>query len=104
MEKYETSVIPIIEANSDNFTNVEKRIASFFISNKEELDFSAQNISHKLYVSEAALSRFSQKLGFLGYREFIFQYKKTWNKETKVVESYIKRSIKHVRGVTEQKL
>jgi len=93
MEKYETSVIPIIEANSDNFTNVEKRIASFFISNKEELDFSAQNISLKLYVSEAALSRFSQKLGFLGYREFIFQYKKTWNKETKVVESYIKEAL-----------
>jgi len=93
MEKFEDSVIPIIESNSDNFTNVEKRIASFFINNKEELDFSAQNISNQLYVSEAALSRFSQKIGFLGYREFIFQYKKTLNKETKVVEGYIKEAL-----------
>ncbi|PWJ48613.1 MurR/RpiR family transcriptional regulator [Faecalicatena contorta] len=93
MAKFENSVIPIIESNSDNFTNIEKRIASFFINNREELDFSAKSISNQLYVSEAALSRFSKKIGFPGYREFIFQYKKTLNKETKVVESYIKEAL-----------
>lgn len=93
MAKFENSVIPIIEFNSDNFTNVEKQIASFFINNKEELDFSAKSISTQLFVSESALSRFSKKIGFPGYREFIFQYKKTLNNEEKVVESYIKEAL-----------
>lgn len=93
MEKFENNVIPIIESNSDNFTNVEKRIASFFINNKEEVDFSAKSIAARLFVSEASLSRFSKKIGFPGYREFIFQYKKILTKEEKVVESYIKEAL-----------
>lgn len=71
---YLKSVIPIIEANYKNFTAVEKNIADFFRKNEEIMDLSAKNISERLFVSEAALSRFAKKCGYRGYREFIYQY------------------------------
>ncbi|MFR0957923.1 MAG: hypothetical protein ACLSFA_20120 [Roseburia inulinivorans] len=42
------------------------------------MDFSSKNISKRLYVSEAALSRFSKKCGYKGYRELIFLMKRIW--------------------------
>ena len=57
-------------------------IADFFISNREEMDFSSKNISRLLFVSEASLSRFSKKCGFKGYREFLFYYKQGFSSET----------------------
>ena len=71
---YLKSVIPIIEANYKNFTSVEKNIANFFRNNEEIMDFSAKSISNRLFVSEAALSRFAKKCGYRGDREFIYQY------------------------------
>ena len=62
--------------NSYNMTPVERSIADFFLSNTEKMDFSSKNISKRLYVSEAALSRFSKKCGYKGYRELIFSYEK----------------------------
>ena len=77
MEYYVKSVVPIIESNYNNFTNVEKNIADFFIHNQKKIDFSAKAIAEKLYVSEASLSRFAKKCGFHGYREFVYQYKES---------------------------
>ena len=59
-----------------DMTPVERSIADFFLSNTEKMDFSSKNISKRLYVSEAALSRFSKKSGYKGYRELIFSYEK----------------------------
>ncbi len=59
-----------------DMTPVERSIADFFLSNTEKMDFSSKNISKRLYVSEAALSRFSKKCGYKGYRELIFSYEK----------------------------
>lgn len=78
MEYYVKSVVPIIESNYDNFTNVEKNIADFFIQNRKKMDFSAKTISENLYVSEASLSRFAKKCGYRGYREFIYQYEENF--------------------------
>lgn len=47
------------------------------------MDFSSKNISRVLYVSEATLSRFSQKCGYKGYREFIFSYERDLKFEQK---------------------
>ena len=74
MKQFEKSVIPIIESVYSSFTPLEKNIADFFIHNTKRMDFSARNIAQKLYTSEASLSRFAQKCGFSGYREFIFLY------------------------------
>lgn len=78
MEYYVKSVVPIIESNYDNFTTVEKNIADFFIQNRKEVDFSAKAVAEELFVSEASLSRFAKKCGYRGYREFVYQYEKTF--------------------------
>ena len=77
MESYEKSVTPFIESRYDSFSQAEKTIADFFLTNCDETDFSAQNISKKLFVSVASLSRFAKKCGFKGYREFIFKYRES---------------------------
>ena len=38
MQTYGSSVVPMIEANYEMFTVVEKTIADFFISNEKEMD------------------------------------------------------------------
>lgn len=87
MNYYVKSIVPIIESKYDSFTQVEKNIADFFMNNRERLDFSAKEISEKLYVSEASLSRFAQKCGFHGYREFIYQYENSITEDKKIVTS-----------------
>ncbi|WP_416334796.1 MurR/RpiR family transcriptional regulator [Anaerococcus sp. DFU013_CI05] len=74
MPYYVKSVIETIESNYENFTPTEKNIADFFIHNDKKGDFSAKKLADKLFVSEASLSRFAQKCGFRGYREFIYEY------------------------------
>ena len=76
MDDLNKSVIPVIESVYENFTNLEKNIADFFINNvdKDE-DFSAISISKKMHVSEATLTRFAKKCGYSGYREFIYVHK-----------------------------
>lgn len=74
MQEYTTSIVPKIEADYEKFTGVEKLIADFFIGNREKLDFSSRKIAMRLHVSEASLSRFAQKMGYSGYREFIYSY------------------------------
>lgn len=78
MEYYVKSVVPILEMNYNKFTTVEKNIANFFIHNQEKVDFSSKAIADRLYVSEASLSRFAQKCGYRGYREFVYQYEMTF--------------------------
>jgi len=68
------SVIPKIVDSYDRFTDLEKTIADYFIYNRHKEDFSIRAIKEKLFVSEATLTRFAQKSGFRGYREFIFRY------------------------------
>lgn len=68
-----SAIVSIVD-NYDNFTEIEKLIADYFIKNKYKEDFSIKSIKDKLYVSEASLTRFSQKCGFKGYREFIYRY------------------------------
>lgn len=98
MSYYLKSVIETIESNYNKFTPTEKIIADFFIHNDKKMDFSAKKLSDKLFVSEASLSRFSQKCGFRGYREFIYEYRQSFiekqaeitNNLSKVLETYQK--------------
>ena len=93
MNYYFKSVIPVIESNYNKFTTVEKSIADFFINNQKKADFSAKTVASKLFVSEASLSRFAQKCGYRGYREFIYQYEKNFveKKETMAGRSSFSR-------------
>ena len=71
---YKKSLLPMIVDSYDSFTSVEKAIADYFLSNNERVDFSSKAMKERLFVSEASLSRFAKKLGFKGYREFIYRY------------------------------
>lgn len=82
---YKESVIPIIINHYNELTNVEKVIADYFISNRQIEDFSSKVIKDKLFVSEASLSRFAQKCGFRGYREFVYRYEEGFIKQDKNV-------------------
>lgn len=75
------SVRSIIESKYDSFTDAEKKIAKFYIGNSEKTDFSVKAISEKLYVSNSTLIRFAKKLGYKGYREFIYEYEASFEKE-----------------------
>jgi len=90
MNKYEKTIIPIIKSVYNNFTPLEKNIADFFIHNTDDLDLSSKHIASLLYVSEASLSRFAQKCGFKGYREFVFNYKESFLKNNKNITDLAK--------------
>ncbi|MCM1121989.1 MAG: MurR/RpiR family transcriptional regulator [Eubacterium sp.] len=91
MDNYIKSIVPIVEAKYDSLTNVEKNIADFFLTNQQMMDFSAQNVAKEIFVSEASLSRFAKKCGFHGYREFIYQYEKTFTQQNEVVANSTKK-------------
>ncbi len=57
-----------------DLTAAERSVADFFLKTETPGDFSSKKISKELYVSEATLSRFAQKCGFKGYREFIYSF------------------------------
>lgn len=59
-----------------DLTAVEKNVADYFLENEEQVDFSSRHVASMLFVSEATLSRFAQKIGYTGYRKFIYDYEK----------------------------
>lgn len=71
-----SKVIEKILSNYGKLTKLEKEIGNFFIENEKTMDFSSKNISEKKFVSPASLSRFAQKCGFKGYRDFVYQYER----------------------------
>lgn len=64
-----------IEQHFPQLTKLEQDIALYFLNGATtSIDFSSAAISQLLHVSPAALTRFAQKCGFKGYREFIFEF------------------------------
>ncbi len=77
-------VIPAIVEKYESFTKVEQVIADYLIANKTSDDFSIKAMKERLFVSEASLSRFAKKLGFPGYREFVYQYQQIFRGEEQI--------------------
>lgn len=73
MNNYLISTKTMIKEKYHLFTQVEKVIADYFLTENIQ-DFSSKSVAKKLYVSEASLSRFAKKMGFSGYREFVFSF------------------------------
>lgn len=76
MFSFQNETKQMIQSSYERMTAIERSVADFFLGNKEDMDFSSKNIAHVLYVSEATLSRFAQKCGYKGYREFVFSYER----------------------------
>ncbi len=64
-----------IRSKYQEMTNVERIIADYFLNTPSLENIDPGQIASSLFVSKASLSRFAQKLGFNGFREFIYQYK-----------------------------
>ena len=68
-------IATIIDLHFEELTELEQEIARYFLQAETiQDDLSSQQVTQKLHISQAALTRFSKKCGFTGYREFIFQY------------------------------
>lgn len=80
MDKRYESILTLIESKYEEFTDVEKTIADYFFDMDDD-DISSKSVSNRLFISEAALTRFAQKLGFSGYREFSYQFKELKEKK-----------------------
>lgn len=89
--KIESAVNRNILEVYNKMTNVEKSIAVFFLENNKKADFSSKSIAARLFVSEASLSRFAQKCGYKGFREFIYEYERSLEKETGDIGFYTER-------------
>lgn len=100
MVYYENETKQKMSNSYGDMTPVERSIADFFLSNAEKMDFSSKNISKRLYVSEAALSRFAKKCGYKGYRELIFSYEKDLESEVpkENTEQDVSSFTKKIRG------
>ena len=53
------------------------------------MDFSSGRMAKMLHVSEASLSRFAKKMGYSGYREFIYNYQPSIAERPNVEEQTI---------------
>lgn len=70
-----TDITSIIDSHFEEMTDLEQEIAQYFLqADTIKDDLSSQQVTQKLHISQAALTRFAKKCGFTGYREFIFQY------------------------------
>ena len=68
-------IATIIDLHFEELTELEQEIARYFLQAETITDdLSSQQVTQKLHISQAALTRFAKKCGFTGYREFIFQY------------------------------
>ncbi|MCP9083397.1 MurR/RpiR family transcriptional regulator [Streptococcus sp. CF10-1] len=68
-------ITTIIDLHFEELTELEQEIARYFLQAETiQDDLSSQQVTQKLHISQAALTRFSKKCGFTGYREFVFQY------------------------------
>lgn len=72
VKKLGKNLMLLIESMKLEFTNVETVIAQHFLNRGESLTIS--QLSQKLNVSEASITRFSSKLGFNNYKELIYVY------------------------------
>lgn len=69
----------LIESYRLEFTGVEQVVADYFLSKKESLTIS--NLSTKISVSKASITRFCKKIGLNNYKELIFLYNLSLSRE-----------------------
>lgn len=68
-------IATIIDLHFEELTELEQEIARYFLQAETiQDDLFSQQVTQKLHISQAALTRFAKKCGFTGYREFVFQY------------------------------
>lgn len=75
------TVIDLIDAMSNQFTNVDWKISQFIASNPNEFcSMTAAEIARRAGVSDASVIRFAQKIGFDGFQELRSRFKRELSK------------------------
>lgn len=97
----------IIASHETELTDMERDIAHYFLSSEaRQHSLSSSRVTKLLHVSKAALTRFSQKCGFTGYREFVYhfneeaKYHQQEEEHDELTLSVLQR-YRHVSNVTE---
>lgn len=97
----------IIASHEPELTDMERDIAHYFLSSEaRQHSLSSSRVTKLLHVSKAALTRFSQKCGFTGYREFVYhfneeaKYHQQEEEHDELTLSVLQR-YRHVSNVTE---
>lgn len=73
--KQDQDLRTIIASHETELTDMERDIAQYFLSSEaRQHSLSSSRVTKLLHVSKAALTRFSQKCGFTGYREFVYHF------------------------------
>ncbi|EKU93702.1 MurPQ operon repressor [Alloiococcus otitis] len=80
-DKYELNLVSTIEGLYESFTPNEKKLAKYFLKQPGHDCLSSRQVADQVQVSESSLSRFAQKCGYSGYREFIYHYKAAINRQ-----------------------
>jgi len=93
MDISDNNIKQIIVSIYSSLTNAEQQIADFFLQQRSIENLSAKNISKKLYVSLASLTRFAQKCGYSGYREFVYNFSQ--NSDVHVNQAKVVQNILH---------
>ena len=106
MNKQDISTI--IDLHFEEMTDLEQEIARYFLqADTINDDLSSQQVTQKLHISQAALTRFSKKCGFKGYREFIFKYQQQKDtlsapqQDMKPLTQRVLRSYANVREISQ---
>lgn len=74
MQEIGNSLFLKLTAVYGDLKGVDKTIADYFLNNDMDEDLSAVHVAEQIHVSLASISRFAQKMGYPGYREFKFAY------------------------------
>ena len=105
--KQDQDLRTIIASHESELTDMERDIAQYFLSSEaRQHSLSSSRVTELLHVSKAALTRFSQKCGFSGYREFVYHFNEE-TKNQKQVQDHDERTLSvlqryhHVNNVTE---
>lgn len=61
-----------------NLRQQKRPLQTFLFTIRKRWIFSVNHIAELLYTSKATLTRFAQKCGYHGYKEFIYQYEETF--------------------------
>ena len=99
MDEYAKSIIPIIEANYEKYTETERYIADYFLKQARPERLSAELVSKELSVSVASLSRFAKKCGFGGYREFTYEFRNSYVEKSAVEQQQSTSNRKEISGL-----
>ncbi len=74
MVEFGQDVFTVMRAAYADMTNVERAIADYLLNERPREALTLQAVTRRTFVSEASLSRFAQRCGFKGFREFAYQY------------------------------